>query len=291
MLGPRVAFDEPLSRYTSLRVGGTADALARIDSREELRQLLELCAEAGIEVRVLGAGFNTLVRDGGVRGVVVRLVGLRRLERDAEGALLAEAGVTHSRLSRYCGEHGLAGLEFAVGIPGTVGGWLAMNAGVREREMKDTVRGVELFDPALGIERRDAAELSFRYRALELPAGGLVLAGRFATRDDEPDAVRERMKEHMARRRETQPVDRLSCGSVFKNPPGDHAGRLIEAAGLKGSREGGAEISTLHANFIVNVGDASARDVMRLIARARERVAAEFGVELETEVCVWGEDE
>ena len=212
---------------------------------------------------------------------------IERLERER---VRAEAGVTHTTLTRFCADEGLAGLEFGVGIPGTVGGWIAMNAGIPEHEMRDVVERVEIFDP-LGHEGRELTgeELHWRYRRLELPAQALVLSATFVLSVDEPAAIRERMREYLDRRLATQPVNEPSCGSVFKNPPGDKAGRLIEAAGLKGAEAGGARISTLHANFIVNCGDASAADVLELIERARDEVQRRFGVTLDREVQLLGE--
>lgn len=241
-------------------------------------------------MRVLGAGFNTIVPDAGLPGLVLRLHKLRALTQDDAGRVRAEAGATHSRVTRYCADRSLSGLEFAVGIPGTVGGWLAMNAGIGAREMKDVVDRVELLDPATGrTQELNAEQLRFRYRALDVPTDSVLLAARFRVEPGERAEIRARMRSHLAERRETQPIDQLSCGSVFKNPPGDHAGRLIDAAGLKGTRAGDAEISTIHANFIVNRGDAATADVLRLIDRAREEVKHQFGIELETEVRVLGE--
>jgi UDP-N-acetylmuramate dehydrogenase len=240
---------------------------------------------------VVGGGFNLLVRDGGWRGVVAKLTGLRELALRDDGSVFAEAGVTHATLARFCADHGRSGLEFAVGIPGTVGGWIAMNAGVHAREMKDVVLEVELYDPATGaLETRARDALGFRYRAAALPPGGVVVSARFQTAKGTKAAIRAEQKKLLAQRRATQPVDQPSCGSVFKNPPGDYAGRLIEAAGLKGSEVGGARISELHANFIVTRADARAADVLALIARARDAVRERFGVELEPEVRVLGED-
>jgi len=262
----------------------------RVDTRDELLRLLAFCRARALPVTILGGGFNALVRDGGLRGVVVRLAGLREVTLAGDRLVRAEAGVTHSQLTRFCAEQGRSGLEFAVGIPGTVGGWIAMNAGVHGREMKDVVTSLELFDPALGATAKRAREaLTFHYRATELPPGAVVVSATFGTEQAEPAEIRERQKALLAQRRATQPVDQPSCGSVFKNPPGDYAGRLIEAAGLKGAREGNAAISALHANFIVNLGGATAADVLRLIERARAEVAAQFGVALETEVRVAGE--
>ena len=290
MLPGRVASDEPLAHWTSLRVGGPADALVRVDTRDELVRTLALCRARALPVTILGGGFNALVRDGGLRGVVVRLAGLREIAFEGDALVRAEAGVTHTQLTRFCAEQGRSGLEFAIGIPGTVGGWIAMNAGVRGREMKDLVTSLELFEPERAeIVARAREALVFRYRKVELPPGAVVLSATFHTESAAPAEIRERQKQYLAQRRATQPVDQPSCGSVFKNPPGDYAGRLIEAAGLKGAREGAAVISPLHANFIVNEGGARAGDVLALIERARAEVAKQFGVELETEVRISGE--
>jgi UDP-N-acetylmuramate dehydrogenase len=289
LLADRVSFDEPMLRHTSLRVGGPADAMVRPATRTELLEVLKLCRSHALAVHVLGAGFNTIVPDFGLHGVVLRLLGMRSIKHEEGTMVTTEAGATHSSVTRFCAEGGLSGLEFACGIPGTVGGWLAMNAGIGSREMKDVVASLEFIDMETGIPGVMVAEqLRFRYRALEFPAKAILIGARFLTTPADPEEIRERMRSFMAERRETQPVDELSCGSVFKNPPGDHAGRLIEAAGLKGMREGEAEISTIHANFIVNRGGANATDVLRLIDRAREAVLRQFGLELEPEVRVLG---
>ncbi len=283
-------FDEPMARYTSLRVGGPADAFARPANRAELAELLAIASRHGTPVCALGRGFNAIVRDAGLAGIVVQLGALRALERLERERVRAEAGVTHTTLTRFCADEGLASLEFGVGIPGTVGGWIAMNAGIPEHEMRDVVERVEIFDP-LDHEARELTgeELHWRYRRLELPAQALVLSATFVLSVDEPAAIRERMREYLDRRLATQPVNEPSCGSVFKNPEGDQAGRLIDAAGLKELRVGGAEISGLHANFIVNRGGATASDVLALIARATEEVETRFGVRLETDVRMLGE--
>ena len=290
-LGTAVRFDVPLSRFTSLRVGGAADALASPPDRKTLGAGLRACAEHGVPVTVLGNGFNTLVRDGGVAGLVLRLHALKSLAREAGGPLRAEAGVTHASLTRHCVEHGLAGLEFGAGIPGTVGGWIAMNAGVPEREVKDVVDDVLVMEKD-GAERSLAPDaLRFEYRrAAGLPDGAVVVAAAFRVRDSSRSEVQEEVDRHLEKRQRTQPLDVPSCGSVFKNPPGDFAGRLIEAAGLKGARMGGAEISSVHANFIVNRGGATARDVLALIDRARRTVRAGSGIELEPEVRIVGRE-
>jgi UDP-N-acetylmuramate dehydrogenase len=289
-LGERVRFDVDTSRLTSLRVGGPADAVAAPATRAELAALLATCARHGVAHRVLGRGFNTIVRDEGVDGVLIQLRHFRRLEERPGGALRAEAGVSHATLARFCRTRGLAGLEFGVGIPGSLGGWVAMNAGIGEREAKDVVREVEVVSPT-GVARHHLprARLRFAYRGLRgLAPGSVIVSALFEVRPSTPAAVAAELERLLARRAATQPLDLPSCGSVFKNPPGDHAGRLLEEAGLKGLRAGAAEISTVHANFIVNRGGAKAADVLALIGEARAAVHGRTGVWLEPEVRVWG---
>lgn len=289
LMGDRIRFDVPMASCISLRVGGPADAVATPAGRAELAGLLRLCARRRIRHEVLGSGFNTLVSDGRVAGVVIRLSKLRRLEPRPGGLVRAEAGVSHSQVSRFCVTHGLTGLEFAAGIPGTVGGWLAMNAGVPEREMKDVVREIEVMSPTGNRSHQGRDGLRFVYRALRgLAPGSMILSALFEVGVSTREKVRAEVDRMLAKRAETQPLNVPSCGSVFKNPPGDHAGRLIESVGLKGLRVGGAQISPLHANFIANVGNACAADVMALIDKARTTVREQTGFRLETEVHVLG---
>lgn len=286
----RVRFDEPLARHTPLRVGGPADALAAPRDADELARGLAACAAHRLPHRVLGGGFNTLVLDGGLPGLVIRTHRLRRLEARPDATLFAEAGVSHAQVTRLCATRGLAGLEFTAGIPGTVGGWVAMNAGIPEREVCDAVLEIRVVSPT-GAKRcrLGRARLRFVYRGLRgLAPGSVIVSAILAVRPDATAAVRERIDAHLARRRATQPLDLPSFGSVFKNPPGERAGRLIELAGLKGERCGDAEISSVHANFIVNRGRARASDVLALMRRAQQRVLAETGIRLEPEVHVIG---
>ncbi|MEN8182653.1 MAG: UDP-N-acetylmuramate dehydrogenase [Myxococcota bacterium] len=292
-LGERVRFHAPMSRHTSLRVGGPAEAFATPADRRELAALLGICAEHDLPHTLVGHGFNTLVLDGGVEGVVLQLSRFRRLEERPGGRVLAEAGVSHSQLTRFCSERGLSGLEFGAGIPGTVGGWLAMNAGIAEREIGDATCELEVMTPTGGAIRRLGREsLVFRYRGLRgLAPGSVILSGLLAVVPADASVVRTEVERLLAKRAATQPLHVPSCGSVFKNPPGDYAGRLIEAAGLKGERCGDAEISTLHANFIANRGRARATDVLALVERAQERVLRDLGVRLEPEVRMLGRPE
>ena len=292
LLGERVRFEVPASRFTSLRVGGPIDAVAEPADRAELAALLGLCARHRVPRRVLGRGFNTVVRDEGLDGVLIRLARFRRLE-ERPGALRVEVGVSHASLTRFCRDRGLAGLEFGAGIPGTVGGWLAMNAGIGSREMKDVVREIEVMSPT-GAKRSHLprAKLHFVYRGLRgLAPGSVLLSTLLAVEPAKRSEVEACVKALLARRAATQPLDVPSCGSVFKNPPHRFAGQLIEAAGLKGERFGGACISPVHANFIVNEGGATAADVLALIGKARAVVRTRTGILLEREVKVWGRDE
>lgn len=292
LLGERIEFDVPLSKHTALRIGGPADAIATPASREELARVLALCHEQGLPFRVLGAGFNVLVRETGLRGLTLRLKKLRSIESiDDDTALLVEAGASHATITRFCVEHGLTGLEFGAGIPGTLGGWLAMNAGIGVREMKDVVLEIEYLE-ACGSPLRwvGRSELDFRYRALQgLPQNAVLTRAKLRVAASERASVQAEIDRLLAHRQATQPTDIPSCGSVFRNPPGDFAGRLIEACGLKGLRSGGAQISDVHANFIVNRGGANARDVLDLIERTRKTVEAKTGVLLVTEVQILGD--
>jgi UDP-N-acetylmuramate dehydrogenase len=249
-----------------------------------------LCAQYKIPHYVVGAGFNLLALDEPLEGVVLQLGKLRRLEERPNGGLRAEAGVSHSQITRFCVDRGLSGLEFACGIPGTVGGWVAMNAGVPDREMSDAVREIEVISPS-GRKLQHIArdDLSFMYRALRgLAPGSVIVSALFEVSVSASEVVRAEVDELLARRSATQPLNVPSCGSVFKNPPGDFAGRLIEAAGLKGRRRGGAEISRLHANFIANLGGASAEDILGLIDEARDAVWQTSGTWLVPEVRTLG---
>ena len=278
--------DAPLSQRTSIRVGGPADLLVRPADGADLVALLAACQARGVPVTPLGGGSNLLVADRGVRGAVVRLAPVEDEVRGEE--LLLGAALPTSRLAQLALEHGLVGSEFAAGIPGTLGGAVAMNAGTPAGEMKDVVERVEVAT-ARGIAWVEAAALSFAYRSCALPPGGIVT--RVALRLRRGDVARSRaeMDADRERRRRTQPLSQPTWGSTFRNPPGDHAGRLVEAAGLKGHRIGNAMWSPLHANFVVNLGGATARDCLALVRLARARVRELFGVALELEVRLVGE--
>ena len=285
-----IRFDVDGSRLTSLRVGGPVDALATPPDRAGLAALLRLCSRRKLRRRVIGRGFNTILRDEGLDGVLIQLASFKRLEERPDGCLRVEAGVSHASLTRFCKERGLGGLEFGAGIPGSIGGWIAMNAGIPDRETKDAVREIEVMSPSgAKLHHLPRAKLGFGYRRLAgLAPGSVILSALLEVEAAQRAQVGEKIEKLLARRAATQPLDVPSCGSVFKNPPGGYAGRLIEAAGLKGAKHGGAQISTLHANFIVNTGGATAADVLALIGHARAAVRMRTGVLLEPEVRIWG---
>ena len=285
----RVRFEEPMSRHTSWHVGGPAQMFFTPENRTELAAFLRTLAPE-VPVYWVGLGSNLLVRDGGLRGVVVCTHGtLDRLERISETSVYGEAGVACARIARQCVRWGLGPAEFFAGIPGTLGGALAMNAGAFGGETWRHVLEVETIDRQGREHRREAAEYRVSYRHVAPPAEGewfLAARLRFEKRAAEGDGE---VRELLERRRATQPIGAWSCGSVFVNPPGDHAARLIEASGLKGCASGGASVSTKHANFIVNDGNATASDIESLIQTVRETVAREHGVTLHTEVRIVGE--
>jgi UDP-N-acetylmuramate dehydrogenase len=289
--GPRgkLLLNEPMSRHTSWRVGGSADRVYLPSDVEDLAAFLrQLPAEEA--VHWIGLGSNLLVRDGGVRGTLIMTSGaLGGLGLTANGEVRAEAGVPCAKLARYAVKHYLTGGEFLAGIPGTVGGALAMNAGAHGGETWRFVAEVETLDRAGDLRRRAPTDYQIGYRSVKGPAGEWFVAGHFRFARDDKHEGKGLIKRLLERRGATQPTQLPNAGSVFKNPPGDHAARLIEAAGLKGSCIGGACVSELHANFIVNNGGACSADIEKLIARVQEEVQAKFGVRLETEVRVIGE--
>lgn len=287
--------DVPLAPRTSVRVGGAADLFVRPADVDDLVSLLAVAKELGVPVWPLGGGANTIVGDGGVRGVTLKLPNdsaRAPIEESADGRVVFElgAGAPSARLTQMAKSHGLLGAEWAAGIPGTIGGLTAMNAGTRAGEMKDCVTDV-LLCTADGARWVPASELRFAYRHSDLH-GGIVWRVRVSLRRGSPDEVArsvDAMERDRSYRRNTQPLHLPNSGSVFRNPPGDHAGRLIEAAGLKGRIEGGAQVSEQHANFIVNLGGASARDVTTLISLARKLVRERLSIELAPEVRLVGE--
>ena len=285
----KVAADEPLRRHTTWRVGGPADLFIAPADRAELVLVLQLLAAAGVPWVVLGAGSNLLVRDGGIRGAVLHTGGLRRLAFIGNDGVQAEGGVPLMSLIRESAARGLAGLEALAGIPGTVGGSVAMNAGAAGREMADVVREVVLAGPQ-GEEVWREDRLEFAYRRSNLPADRVLAAATLQLQAADPARIEEEIHGRLRQRQSSQRVGAPNAGSVFKNPQGQQAWRLIDVAGLRGKSIGGAQVAEKHANFIVNRGGATARDILTLIELVRDRVWANSGIELEPEVRIIGED-
>lgn len=287
--GRDVTFDAPLRLYTTFRVGGNAACFFRARTLGYLERLAAFLGGEGIPWMVLGKGSNLLVGDGGFDGVVVRLRGeLAEVSAAAGDRLSAGGGLANRRLLEFCMREGVGGLEYLAGIPGTAGGAVAMNAGAFGTTTGGTVERIEVLDAEGGIHWKSAEDMGFAYRESRIPSGAIVLSVHFKVRKESPGKVASTIAGNLEKRRRSQPRGLPSAGSVFKNPKGDFAGRLLEAAGLKGKRIGGAEISPVNANWIVNTGGATASDILRLMDAAREAVLRSSGIELEPEVRTLG---
>jgi len=287
-----------MSRHTSYAIGGPADVLAYPADREDLRLLLQAIKTQRLPSFVLGGGTNLLMRDGGFRGVMISLQRMHTIKIEREyhsiggsfAVVYAEAGASLARLLAFSAEQGLTGLEFAAGIPGTVGGAVCMNAGTALGEMGDVVESASLISPDGELITRGAEEMGFGYRTTSIPEGHLVLEVRVVLRRDDKEKITARIKELLHTRKQRQPWGFPNAGSVFKNPREESAGKLIERAGLKGWKVGGAQVSDKHANFIVNTGRAKAADVLMLMEIVKEKVLEASGVRLEPEIKIIGED-
>jgi UDP-N-acetylmuramate dehydrogenase len=295
----RKEFARPLALFTSLRVGGPADALVRLETLDALRHLRAIASEHAIPLFILGGGSNLLIRDGGIQGIVVLLRGVFRSYRVEPYSSAAAPVVAHvhvgvgyplSRLALQLAQQGWSGLEFAYGIPGTLGGAMVMNAGTHLGDMSRVLVTARMLLSHGQVQEWPASVLGLRYRGSSYPPDTVLLGATLRLQQGEREQIEAVMHESYAQRQRTQPLSQPNAGSIFKNPPGTAAGRLIEALGLKGSRIGGAMISPVHANFIVNVGHATAADVVALMAHVQERVRAVYDVVLEPEVHIVGEE-
>ncbi len=291
---------ESLRAHTSFRVGGPADLLFFPADPDDLRSGLRLARSLGLPVFVMGRGTNLLVRDGGIRGLVVNLGDLNRIEggeiphQAAPGtpvSLTSLGGTPLSRVINFAVRPGLSGLEWAAGIPGSVGGAIAMNAGAHGHSMGEVVQWVDLVDAEGNEERVPADRIRFGYRSTSFPRPGLVVTAGLELLVRTEQEVLAETKRCLEEHKRRLPFGWANAGSVFKNPPGDFAGRLIEAAGLKGTRIGGAEVSVKHANVIVNIGQATAADIQGLVETVIVRVQRDFGVRLESEIQIVGEEQ
>jgi UDP-N-acetylmuramate dehydrogenase len=282
-----VRFKAPLKEWTSFRIGGPADVLVIPQDVDDLCRLLQRAKAAKVPLFVIG-GTNVLVRDGGIRGIVVSLSKLKGIADEPHGVVYAEGGVTMPVLLQHSISRSLSGLEWAAGIPGTVAGCVVMNAGTRLGEMKDAVKAVRIASSSGTLKDVPASAIPFSYRRARVPRG--IVAGVWLQlTPGVKDKIQTVVKDYLRYRKDSQPLTMPNAGCAFKNPKPEAAGRLIEAAGLKGFRIGDAQVSEKHANFIVNRGDARADDVMALIAQVRRTVQAKAGVKLELELKVVGE--
>ena len=287
--GGELLRNEPMSRHTSWRVGGPAEMFFRPAGVEDLSQFLANL-DSDVPVFWFGLGSNLLIRDGGLPGVVVATSGIfTELERVGDLRVRAGASLPCTRLAKQCIRWGLGPSEFFAGIPGTLGGALAMNAGAHGGETWERVAKVMTIDRLGQLREREPSDYAIAYRSVQGPADEWFI-GAELTFEPGANPSMERLKEMMDRRRDTQPLGLPSCGSVFRNPPGDHAARLIESCGLKGARIGDAEVSEKHANFIINRGDATALDVENLIMHVQQTVADTTGIELVPEVRIVGRE-
>jgi len=295
----RKDFARPLAPFTSLRIGGPADALVRLETLEALRHLRAIAGAHAIPLFILGGGSNLLIRDGGIRGIVVLLRGTFRAYAVEPCTAATSPGLAHvhvgvgyplSRLALQLARQGWSGLEFAYGIPGTLGGALVMNAGTHLGDMSRVLVTARMLLGHGQVQELPASVLGLRYRGSSYPPDAVLLGATLRLQRGQREQIEAAMHESYAQRQRTQPLAQPNAGSIFKNPSGTAAGRLIEASGLKGSRIGGAMISPLHANFIVNVGHATAADVEALMAHVQERVQAIHGIVLEPEVRLVGEE-
>ena len=283
---PGIKEDEPLASRTSFGIGGPAEFFLELARPDAIANAIDGARERGIPYLLLGAGTNLLIADKGVEGLVIRVV---NRDHEIDGTRVrAGAGLKMMRLARIVADANLRGFEFAIGVPGTVGGAVYQNAGCWGKEIREVLVEVQGYKPGSGVQTWKPADLHLGYRTSALRdgelKGSLVISATVQLARGDGEEARQLMARLTKERNETQPIKTKNCGSVFKNPPGDSAGRLVQAAGLKGAREGKAVVSTLHGNFIVNEGGASAAEVRRLIDRVMAEVKRRFGAQLEPEV-------
>ncbi|MDO8880706.1 MAG: UDP-N-acetylmuramate dehydrogenase [Coriobacteriia bacterium] len=288
VLAGEVRTDEPMARHTTYRIGGPADLLVTCDTVTDLAEAERILAEEGIESTVIGKGSNLLVADAGYRGAILVLGREFKAHAVAGARITCGAGCILAYVVRDAFSRGLSGMEFAVGIPGTVGGAIAMNAGTGGVWMDSVIESVTLHVPGEGLRRVAGTDIAWGYRTSGLASAGVIVESVVMLEQGEGARIRAEMERSLQRRKATQPLGMPCAGSVFKNPPDYSAGRLIEAAGLKGTRLGGARVSEVHANFIVNDGGARAADVLGLIRKIQIVVRDTHGIELEPEIRLLG---
>jgi UDP-N-acetylmuramate dehydrogenase len=287
-----VIMDEPMEFHTSFRVGGPADILVSPGSAESFIKVVKFCIRESIPFFVIGNGTNLLVRDGGIKGVVIKTCdGLVGCQAEEDCRVKAEAGAKLSKIAHIAYENSLAGFEFAAGIPGTLGGAVAMNAGAYDREMKDVIIETTCIDDKGELVTLSGEQHEFGYRSSIMQQRGyIVVESVIKLEAGNRSEIKALMQELENRRKDKQPLDFPSAGSIFKRPEGNYAGKLIECCGLRGATEGGAQVSEKHCGFIINRGNATALDIIKLINRIRKAVMDKYGIDLQPEVKIIGED-
>lgn len=292
--GAQPEYDEPMKHHTSLHLGGPADVFIIPPDIKSLSQALEIIRRLGLPSLQIGSGTNLLVRDGGIEGVVVAMSGLNGLEITAEDAggvdLRVEAGLSLQQLVGFSKKMGLSGLEGLAGVPGTLGGAVAGNAGAFGYEMKDVIKDITLIEDGWDMKIIRKERIAFGYRSAGLKKGDVVVAADIRLLRDSPRAVAEKIDGFLMQKKAAQPIGQRTAGCVFKNPPDEAAGRLMEQAGLKGLRVGDIEVSPVHANFFVNRGEGSAEDFLRLMDKVAKKVKTDFGIVLEPEIKIVGRE-
>ena len=280
---------EPMRLHTTFRVGGPADYFVTPDSIESVKRVVTACRNADVDLYVMGCGSNLLVVDEGLHGVVMKIgPKYSAVKVRGDGSVFAEAGATNAKVARAALDAGLSGFEFAAGIPGSIGGAAIMNAGAYDGELRDVATSVTCLLPNGEVSELTAAEADWCYRHSRMADdGSIVLALDLMLKPGDPEAILARMAELAHRRSDKQPLDLPSAGSTFKRPPGHFAGKLIQDAGMQGHTVGGAQVSLKHAGFVVNLGDATAADILQVIEDVQAAVSSRFGVDLEPEVRVW----
>jgi UDP-N-acetylmuramate dehydrogenase len=283
--------NEPMDAHTSFGIGGPADIWVKPQTRDDLFALLDLCKTENFPFLIIGYGTNLLVRDGGIRGVIANLDNAcGHLELNDFG-VAAGAAVSLNAMARFAANHGFHGLEFCIGIPGSLGGGLVSNAGAWGESLGDRLRGVLVYEPGAQKTRTlEKDEICFDYRKSDIASHGVILEAEFSLERQDAEIIEKRMKQYLVQRTESQPVGFKCAGSVFKNPPGGYAGALIDALDFKGYMCGDAMVSDVHANFILNVGSATAADVLAIIAEIKRRAHEATGIELEEEIIIVGKD-
>ena len=288
ILGCEARQNEPMSKHTSFKIGGNADAYIKVNNLSKLSTILKECQDSNVDYMLLGNGSNLLVSDEGIRGAVLRLDGdFRKITLVDDTTIFCGAGATLAYLCKFALNCGLSGLEFAWGIPGTVGGAVFMNAGAYDGEMKDVVHSVSHISPSGEIGRIEKDDLKFGYRTSVYRNNNMIITGvTLKLKKGNPDEIRAKMDDYMSRRSTKQPLEYPSAGSVFKRPEGNFAGALIEQCGLKGKLCGGAQVSEKHAGFIINKSNATAKDVRDLISQIQKTVSDKTGYNLECELII-----